>query len=88
MGNVDQNEAILASEKLREKCDKHIFQLANHGTIHLTCSIGIAIHDGHPDYNRMMKKADLALYKAKNQGRNQAVFIVENNEAEQLRPNL
>ncbi|MBC2763857.1 MAG: GGDEF domain-containing protein [ANME-2 cluster archaeon] len=85
MGNVNQNEAIIASEKIRKKCDKHIFKLTNNKNIHLTCSIGIAVHDGHPDYNRMVKKADLALYDAKNQGRNRAIFIVENNEAEQFR---
>ncbi len=82
MGNVNQNEAILSSEKIRDKCDKHIFKLANNQNIHLTCSIGIAVHDGHPDYNRMVKKADLALYDAKNKGRNRAIFIVENNKSE------
>ncbi len=85
MGNVDQNEAIIASEKIREKCDNQTFELTNNKSIHLTCSIGIAVHDGHPDYNRMVKKADLALYDAKNQGRNRAIFIVEINETEQLR---
>ena len=85
MGNVDQNEAITASEKIRKKCDKHIFKLTNNNNIHLTCSIGIAVHDGHPDYSRMVKKADLALYDAKNQGRNRVIFVVEDNKAEPSR---
>jgi diguanylate cyclase len=37
-------------------------------------SVGAALHDGHPDFLRMMKAADDALYEAKNTGRNRVVI--------------
>jgi len=39
-----------------------------------TCSIGIAVYEGHPDFNRLLKQADAALYEAKTTGRNRVVM--------------
>ncbi|MHC1479481.1 GGDEF domain-containing protein [Frateuria aurantia] len=38
--------------------------------IAVTTSIGVAVYDGHPDYERLLKRADGAMYRAKQSGRN------------------
>jgi diguanylate cyclase len=40
-----------------------------------TASIGIASFDGHPDYQRLMERAEQALLEAKAQGRNQCRMV-------------
>jgi len=40
------------------------------GRVNLTISAGICLFDGHPDYERLIKRADGALYLAKKNGRN------------------
>jgi diguanylate cyclase len=47
--------------------------LANGQVLSLTASIGVAGHDGHPDYERLMARADAAMYEAKRSGRNRVV---------------
>ncbi|WZB61498.1 diguanylate cyclase [Achromobacter xylosoxidans] len=39
----------------------------------ITASIGVASFDGHPDYAYLIERADKALYRAKQAGRDQAV---------------
>lgn len=39
--------------------------------ITVTASIGVAVYDGHPDYEHLLKRADVAMYMAKQSGRNQ-----------------
>lgn len=74
LGNVEQHAAWRVAEDIREKCQGHRFQIPDHPDLHLTCSVGIAIHDGHPDYNRLITQADAALYQAKEGGRNRSVM--------------
>lgn len=66
------------SEKLLEKIANKIrlevgnttIMLKNGQDLLVTVSAGVAIHDGHPDFQRTLKKADEALYEAKRNGRN------------------
>ena len=69
---VEQSEtqAMQTAEQIREQVAARIVHLPNHGPISVTISIGVATHDGHPDYQRLVDRADKALYEAKNGGRN------------------
>lgn len=77
LGNVDTKDAMLISEKIRAKCEEYAFKLQDGRAINKTCSIGIASFSGHPDFNRLIKLADMALYEAKKNGRNRVVLKTE-----------
>ena len=48
--------------------------LADGQLLPISASIGVALYDGHPDYERVMARADAAMYQAKKQGRNRVVL--------------
>lgn len=72
---VDVNTvgAQMMAEKLRKVVEAETFRLPLDKTMHLTISAGLAVHNGHPDYQRTLRLADEALYKAKHAGRNRVV---------------
>jgi two-component system, cell cycle response regulator len=75
--NPTQEGAIQVAEKLRQTFEKTIFELSDE-TLQKTMSIGVALFP--EDANSMwkaIKYADTALYRAKNQGRNQVVRFKE-----------
>lgn len=74
LGSADQYTALTIAERIRHKCEIQIFKVNAVESINMTCSIGVALYEGHPDYNRIIQQADSSLYKAKNQGRNCVVF--------------
>lgn len=73
LGDVDEDSGLLIAEKVRQAVAAYPFEIGPGQTIAVTASIGIAIHDGHPDYQRTVTRADEALYKAKHEGRNRSV---------------
>ena len=75
LSNVERQEALNIAEKIRQKCEKHLFQLPIQKQLRKTCSIGISSYNGHPDFNRIIKQADAALYEAKERGRNQVRLV-------------
>ncbi|MCP5459840.1 MAG: GGDEF domain-containing protein [Gammaproteobacteria bacterium] len=77
LGNVGPDEAMKIAEKIRNRCETHEFKLSGGLSINHTCSIGIGLHDGHPDYNRVIRQADAAMYAAKKRGRNQTVLMMD-----------
>ncbi|WP_107670786.1 GGDEF domain-containing protein [Cyanothece sp. BG0011] len=74
LGSADQYIALHIAERIRHKCEIQTFKINGVKSLNITCSIGVAIYEGHPDYNRILQEADSALYKAKDQGRNCVVF--------------
>jgi diguanylate cyclase len=70
----DSQQAIETAEALRKAIEQEIVEIPGHGRISVTASIGIAVHDGHPDYQRLINRADAALYAAKGLGRNRCQF--------------
>lgn len=71
--DISEAKAMIAAQKLRQLVEHEVFRLPGDQDYRLTVSIGVALHDGHPDYQRLMRHADQALYDAKHGGRNQVV---------------
>jgi len=62
------------AEKIRKKI-KEPYTIEGH-TIDISCSIGVAVFPDHgEDELNLMKHADEALYRAKNNGRNQVMVF-------------
>ncbi|MDI1309976.1 MAG: sensor domain-containing diguanylate cyclase [Methylotenera sp.] len=74
---VDDIEDVkLVASKIVEAVAQPIKVAKTH--LHVTCSIGIAIYPQHgKDEKLLMINADMAMYQAKNSGKNQAKFFEE-----------
>ncbi len=70
---ASESQATVIAESLRRQIAQSPVALANGQALSLTASIGVAGHDGHPDYERLMARADAAMYEAKRSGRNRVV---------------
>ena len=71
---LDQSQAFKVAEKIRESIAKTLVMLPAGKSLSVTASLGVALSDGHPDYERIIQRADAALYEAKNTGRNRVVL--------------
>lgn len=71
---TDQEGALLVCERL----NKHLGKMSIHtdqGDINITVSIGLSMLSvDEPSIDSLLKRADAALYRAKNSGRNQVVM--------------
>lgn len=70
---ADTGEDKLAgvAEKLRRVIKEHAFRSPHGDALPVTVSVGGAAFNGDPDMNRLIKRADDALYAAKSSGRDQ-----------------
>ncbi|WP_027896295.1 diguanylate cyclase [Zestomonas thermotolerans] len=75
--SVDRRAAQQMAENLRSKVERESFRLPGNQPFRLTVSVGVAVYDGHPDYQKLLRGADGALYIAKNGGRNRVVMAGE-----------
>jgi len=75
ISDVKQKEVMQIAEQIRSHVENYRFNLTNGTRLALTVSLGVSIHDGHPDYTKTMNKADTALYQSKNNGRNQVSYL-------------
>jgi diguanylate cyclase (GGDEF)-like protein len=73
--HTNLEESYLVGEKLRTTIELHEF----HNNVNITCSIGVAQCHEKDSLHSLFKRADVALYKAKQHGRNQ--ILLENIEA-------
>lgn len=70
---VDERKAVVIADGLCRRISSSPVTLADGQLLDITASIGVALYDGHPDYERVMSRADAAMYQAKKQGRNRVV---------------
>src|SRR5690606_23330404 len=68
--DISGTGAVGVADKLRRQVEKEVFRLPREQSLKLTISVGVAGHDGHPDYQNLLRAADEALYRAKHGGRN------------------
>lgn len=73
LAEVDQAQAEVVAEKIRSRVELAETLLSNNQKVNVTLSIGVAAFDGHPDYQRIVERADKALFAAKAAGRNRWV---------------
>ncbi|MBQ0931682.1 GGDEF domain-containing protein [Ideonella alba] len=71
---VNAPQALQLAEKIRQSAAGESILLTGGQRLTTTVSIGVAVHDGHPDYQRLIEQADRALYRAKAEGRNRCVL--------------
>lgn len=75
------------AERIREDAAHLIFKLANQAIGAITLSVGVAIFPDHAsDAGELIKAADIALYQAKRDGRNQVVMFKAGSERSILKP--
>jgi diguanylate cyclase (GGDEF)-like protein len=67
--NTRLSDALAVCERVRAGVERLELDAIAPG-LRTTISIGIASHEGHADYDRMLSQADAALYAAKQSGRN------------------
>lgn len=74
LGSVGEAEAGNIARGLCHTIAASPVALADGRRLPLSASIGVAMQDGHPDYERLLARADAAMYQAKRGGRNQVVI--------------
>ncbi|MDQ6962923.1 MAG: GGDEF domain-containing protein [Mariprofundaceae bacterium] len=77
LGGVSSKVIKRVAEKICMTMRNTMFKLADDKLITVTVSIGTALHDGHPDFQRTIRLADEALYQAKHNGRNQVMAALQ-----------
>lgn len=78
--NTDEDKSKMVAERLRETIEVSKTDIGDDKTISITASIGIATSKLSTDIDTMVKMADSALYRAKNNGRNR-VEIFEKDDS-------
>lgn len=71
---VEEQQALVIAEGLCRRIHDAPVPLSDEQRLSITASIGVALYDGHPDYERVMARADAAMYQAKKQGRNRVIL--------------
>jgi len=76
LGNTDEKSAVEICERIRQRIENNLFSTEDRN-INITISMGISIKkcDALVGTSEVIKKADEALYKAKNDGRNRVVLL-------------
>lgn len=74
MPDTEMSQAEMVAERVRSAIADHPFQIGAKQMLNITVSAGIAINDRDADTpESLIKRADIALYRAKRSGRNRVV---------------
>lgn len=71
---VNTDAATRLAQQIRTRFETTPLQIGQGRTITVTASIGVAMYNGHPDYQYLIRRSDEAMYRAKNAGRNRVEF--------------
>lgn len=75
MPDTDFRQAQMVAERVRTAVAERAFELAAGRPLSITVSVGVALNESQHDTPEMiLKRADVALYRAKREGRNRVVF--------------
>jgi diguanylate cyclase (GGDEF)-like protein len=72
---VDLATGLKVLERIRGSLEKMPITLTNGPTINITASFGLTVSSDNIAVEELLHRADQALYRAKNQGRNQIVML-------------
>ncbi|RYG81829.1 MAG: diguanylate cyclase, partial [Alphaproteobacteria bacterium] len=75
MPDTDYQQAQQVAERVRTAVAERPFDTAARQSLSVTVSVGVALNESAADTPEMiLKRADVALYRAKREGRNRVVF--------------
>jgi two-component system cell cycle response regulator len=75
MPDTDYRQAQLVAERVRSAVAERSFEVGAQRPLAVTVSVGVALNESPDDTPEMvLKRADIALYRAKREGRNRVVF--------------
>jgi two-component system cell cycle response regulator len=75
MPDTDYRQAQSVAERVRMAVAERAFETSEPQALTVTCSVGVALNEHDMDTPEMiLKRADVALYRAKREGRNRVVF--------------
>ncbi len=82
LSRISIEESLMIAQKIRHVVEEHLFKI---GSVMLrkTVSAGVYhtdIHSGVKNYKNIYKMTDIALYRAKEEGRNRIVLVQETHE--------
>ncbi|WP_238457829.1 putative bifunctional diguanylate cyclase/phosphodiesterase [Desulforamulus ferrireducens] len=73
--DIGQDEVLQLADRIRKAVYENEVIIADTTKLNLSISIGIVLINGALDYQKILSKADTALYKAKEEGRNKVAFL-------------
>lgn len=75
MPDIDVGNAELVAERVRQAIAERPFDVAGQRPLTVTVSVGVALNESQGDTpESLIKRADLALYRAKREGRNRVIL--------------
>lgn len=74
MPDTTVTQAMMACERARAAVDAHVVKLSNDNDLHVSISVGVAIRGCADTPDSWLSKADQALYRAKEAGRNRVLL--------------
>ncbi len=75
MPDTDYRQAEMVAERVRQSISERYFEVPSGRPLSITVSVGVSLNESALDTpETMIKRADVALYRAKRQGRNRVVF--------------
>jgi two-component system cell cycle response regulator len=75
MPDTDYNQAEMVAERVRQSIAERSFEVNAGRPLSVTVSAGVTLNESLADTPELLiKRADVALYRAKREGRNRVVF--------------